>query len=154
MSTKSSVLFVSHGAPDALLKAPETLACWREIATKIPTPSAILVISAHWEARVATVSLATEPETIHDFSGFSRELYDLRYPAQGAPDLANRVVERLSAAKIAVETHPNRGLDHGAWVPLSVLFPKGNIPVAQLSLIHHGGPTKVDPSVKTIMCLV
>ncbi len=142
MPTQSPVLFVSHGAPDALLNAPETLSCWRKIAAKIPTPSAILVISAHWEARVATLSLAAAPETIHDFSGFSRELYDLRYPAQGAPDLAKRVVERLSAEKITVETHPNRGLDHGAWAPLSVLFPQADIPVVQLSLAHNGSPTE------------
>jgi 4,5-DOPA dioxygenase extradiol len=142
MPTKSPVLFVSHGAPDALLKAPETLTCWREIAAKIAKPSAILVISAHWEARVATVSLAAAPETIHDFSGFSRELYDLCYPAQGAPDLATQVVERLSAARITVETHPNRGLDHGAWVPLSMLFPQADIPVVQLSLAHNGNATE------------
>jgi 4,5-DOPA dioxygenase extradiol len=140
MPTKSPVLFVSHGAPDALLNAPETLVCWREIAAKIATPSAILVISAHWEARVATVSLATAPETIHDFSGFPRELYDLRYPVLSSPALADRVVSVLSAAGIAVATHPSRGLDHGAWVPLSVLFPKGNIPVVQLALAHPSRP--------------
>lgn len=141
MPTKTPILFVSHGAPDALLNAPETLSCWREIAAKIVTPSAILVISAHWEARVATVSLATAPETIHDFSGFPRELYDLRYPVLGSPALAERVVSVLSAAGIAVETHPSRGLDHGAWVPLSVLFPKGNIPVVQLALAHNSSPS-------------
>lgn len=100
------------------------------------------MISAHWEARCATVSLSAAPETIHDFSGFSRELYDLQYPAQGAPDLTKRVVERLSAARITVETHPSRGLDHGAWVPLSVLFPQADIPVTQLSLAHNGSPTE------------
>lgn len=136
------VVFVSHGAPDALLKAPEAVACWRRIGQDIPRPSAILAISAHWEARQPTASLSGAPETIHDFSGFSPELHAMQYLAPGAPALAERAVALLSAAGTAAELHPNRGLDHGAWVPLSVMIPQADVPVTQLSLMRNAGPAE------------
>jgi 4,5-DOPA dioxygenase extradiol len=135
--TRQPVVFVSHGAPDALLYAHDAVECWREIGRSIPTPSAILAVSAHWEADLATVSRADQPATIHDFSGFPAPRYRLRYPAPGAPALAERVVALLTDAGVAVATHPTRGLDHGAWVPLSAMFPGAEIPVAQLSLTHQ-----------------
>jgi 4,5-DOPA dioxygenase extradiol len=134
------VVFVSHGAPDALLKAPEAVACWRGIGRDIPRPTAILAISAHWEARQPTASLSGAPETIHDFSGFSPTLHAMQYPAPGAPALAERAVALLSAADTAAELHPGRGLDHGAWVPLSAMFPAADVPVTQLSLVRNAGP--------------
>jgi len=137
MSARMPVVFVSHGAPDALLKSPDTVACWREIGNAISEPAAILVISAHWEARLPTVSLADAPETIHDFSGFSPELYRMQYRAPGAPALAERIVSLLSTAGFAVDRHPSRGLDHGAWVPLSAMYPQANVPVMQLSLVRN-----------------
>ena len=138
MSARMPVVFISHGAPDALLNAPDATACWREIAQSLPLPRAILVISAHWEAREATASLAGTPETIHDFSGFSPQLKRMQYPAPGAPALAERAVALLREAGIAAALHPNRGLDHGSWVPLSELYPQASVPVTQLSLIHNG----------------
>jgi 4,5-DOPA dioxygenase extradiol len=132
------VVFVSHGAPDALLKEAETVASWREIARQLPEPTGILVVSAHWEARQPSASLASEPETIYDFSGFSPELYRMKYPVSGAPALAERAASLLSANGLKAELNANRGLDHGAWVPLSAMFPQGNIPVTQLSLIRNG----------------
>lgn len=140
MPAHMPVVFVSHGAPDALLKAPDAVACWREIGQRAGIPSAILSVSAHWEARVPTASLAGAPTTIHDFTGFDPALHHMQYPAPGAPVMAERVVSLLSAAGIEAELHPNRGLDHGAWVPLSVMFPQANVPVTQLSLIRDGGP--------------
>jgi 4,5-DOPA dioxygenase extradiol len=118
--------------------APDTVACWREIGQQIPKPAGILVVSAHWEANRPTVSMANSLETIYDFSGFSPELYRMKYPAQGAPALAKRVSSLLSDAGMQGEVHPNRGLDHGAWVPLTAMFPKADIPVTQLSLIRNG----------------
>jgi 4,5-DOPA dioxygenase extradiol len=88
------------------------------------------------------VSLAGAPETIHDFSGFAPALHRMQYPAPGAPGLAESVVARLGDAGWAAELHPSRGLDHGAWVPLSVMFPEPTVPVTQLSLIRHGSPKK------------
>lgn len=140
MSVRLPVVFVSHGSPDALLTAPDALGCWREIGEAIATPQAILVVSAHWQARQPTASMAGAPDTIHDFGGFPPALYRLRYPAPGAPALAERVVATLANAGIAAGLHPDRGLDHGAWVPLSVMYPQAAIPVMQLALAHDGGP--------------
>lgn len=140
MTARMPVVFVSHGAPDALLKAPEAVACWRDIGRAMPRPAAILAISAHWEARQATASLSGAPETLHDFSGFSPELHAMQYLAPGAPALAERAVSLLTAAGLAAELHPSRGLDHGAWVPLSAMVPQADVPVTQLSLVRHAGP--------------
>lgn len=142
MSAPMPVVFVSHGAPDALLKAPGAVAAWRGIGRALPPPTAILVVSAHWEARQPTASLAGAPETVHDFGGFAPELYRLQYPAPGAPALAERAVALLAAAGIDAELHPSRGLDHGAWVPLLALYPEARIPVTQLSLIRRGSPAQ------------
>lgn len=138
MATRMPVVFISHGAPDALLKAPDAVTCWREIGQSLPSPRAILVVSAHWEARHPTASLSGAPETIHDFAGFSPQLKRMQYPAPGASALAERAAALLAQSGIATELHPTRGLDHGAWVPLSVLYPHANVPVTQLSLILNG----------------
>jgi len=141
MSIRMPVVFVSHGAPDALLKAPDTVACWRELGQMVSEPTAILVVSAHWEARHPTVSLSGAPETIHDFGGFSPVLHRMQYHAPGAPELAERVVSLLTSAGLAADLHPSRGLDHGAWVPLTAMFPQANVPVTQLSLVRNASAT-------------
>jgi len=137
--SRMPVVFVSHGAPDALLNAPDAVACWCEIGQQVADPVAILVVSAHWEARVATASLSGAPSPLHDFSGFPQALYRIQYPAPGAPHLAERAVALLSAAHMAAELHPDRGLDHGAWAPLSAMYPQANVPVTQLSLVRDAG---------------
>lgn len=134
------VIFVSHGAPTLSLEAGETGAAWRQLGERLPRPSAILVVSAHWETPAPTVSSAVEPETIHDFSGFPAELYELHYFAPGAPALAQAVVDALQQAGIAAQRDETRGLDHGAWVPLRLMFPEADIPVAQLSLQPERDP--------------
>ena len=134
------VLFLSHGAPSLALDAGETGAAWRQIAEQLPKPSAILVISAHWETQIPTVSRAVWPETIHDFSGFPSELYKLRYPAPGAPQMAEETARVLRQAGMQVELDDARGLDHGAWIPLSLMYPQADIPVAQLSIQPKNDP--------------
>jgi 4,5-DOPA dioxygenase extradiol len=134
-------LFLSHGAPTMPLEAGETGDAWRQLGAQLPKPSAILVISAHWETPVPTVSLAVKPEIIHDFYGFPEALYKLRYPAPGAPEMAQAVALCLQQANIPVQLDDTQGLDHGAWVPLSFLFPQADIPVAQLSLQPHKDPS-------------
>ena len=131
---KHPVLFVSHGAPTLPIEPGETGAAWRALGAHLVKPKAILVISAHWATRVPMVSTSTWPETLHDFTGFPAELYQLRYPASGAPDMAGEVVSLLRLAGIAARTDESRGLDHGAWVPLMFLFPEADIPVTQLSM--------------------
>jgi 4,5-DOPA dioxygenase extradiol len=140
MPERMPVVFVSHGAPDALLNAPDAVTSWSQIAQLVPEPAAILVVSAHWEADRPTVSLSGKPETIHDFSGFSPKLYSMRYPAPGAPALAERVTSLLSDAGLESDLDPDRGLDHGAWVPLSAMYPQANVPVTQLSLLRNADP--------------
>jgi len=137
MAARMPVVFVSHGAPDVLLHAPDTVACWQALGRELPEPRAILMVSAHREARVPTLSLSGAPPTIHDFSGFAPELYRMRYPAPGAPALAERTVSLLAAAGVAADLHPNRGLDHGAWVPLTAMYPRAHLPVTQLSLTRQ-----------------
>jgi len=107
------------------------------LGDEIPRPAAILCISAHWETEVPTVGGAARPETVHDFHGFPDELYRLRYPAPGAPTLARRVVELLGDEAAVDATH---GLDHGAWNPLLLIYPKADIPVTQLSIQVPKGP--------------
>ncbi|MDH4215370.1 MAG: dioxygenase, partial [Gallionella sp.] len=128
------VIFLSHGAPTLSLDAGETGAAWRQLGAQLPRPSAILIISAHWETNIPTISRAIRPETLHDFSGFPAELYKLQYAAPGAPEMAQAVALALQLAKIPVQLDDTHGLDHGAWVPLSLMYPDADIPVAQLSL--------------------
>ncbi len=113
---------------------------WQQLGKRLPKPTAILVISAHWGTHIPTVSRAVQPETIHDFSGFPETLYKLHYPAPGAPEMAQAAVLALQHAGIPVELDDTHGLDHGAWVPLSFLFPLADIPVAQLSLQPDKNP--------------
>ena len=133
-----SPLFVSHGAPTLAIDPGTTGPLLEQLGREHAGAGPILCVSAHWEAPVATVSTAAQPAIIYDFEGFPRELYRLEYPAPGAPVLATAVLARLTAVGIAARGDPQRGLDHGAWVPLRYLVPAANIPVTQLSLIRGG----------------
>ncbi len=139
MSPRHPVLFVSHGAPDVLLKPGASVALWQRLGSELPRPRAILVISAHWAAREPTVSTASRPDTIHDFGGFPNALYAMSYPAPGAPALAARVRELLAAADLPCTETPDRGLDHGAWIPLKAMYPQADIPVVELALQPFAG---------------
>jgi 4,5-DOPA dioxygenase extradiol len=133
-------LFLSHGAPTLPLTDTPARAFLSELGGRLPAPRAILVVSAHWETAVPTVSAVARNDTIHDFHGFPRQLYELRYPAPGAPLVAARVADLLRDAGLDCETDHNRGLDHGAWVPLLLMYPRADIPVLQLSVQPHRGP--------------
>jgi 4,5-DOPA dioxygenase extradiol len=124
-------LFIGHGTPMNAISDNAFAREWREIGAKLPTPNAILCISAHWETPQPQVCNATAPETIHDFYGFPKALFDVRYPAPGATQLAARV---CALSGNAVTETTSWGLDHGAWQVLMHLFPNADIPVAQLSL--------------------
>jgi 4,5-DOPA dioxygenase extradiol len=133
-------IFVSHGAPTLALTPAPAHDFLKGLGAALGRPAAILCISAHWETEPAAVSAAPEPETIHDFSGFPAPLYRLGYPAPGALGLADRVVELLGRAGIPSTRDPARGLDHGAWIPLLLMYPQADIPVAQLSVQLPLGP--------------
>jgi len=126
--------FLSHGSPMHAIDAGIAGRAWAELGRALPRPRAILIASAHWETSIPMLTGSPRPETIHDFSGFPPELYRLRYPAPGAPELASDIVARLKAADIAAGIDGCRGLDHGAWVPLRWIYPDADVPVVQLSV--------------------
>lgn len=132
-------LFLSHGSPDLPLHPSPAFSFLQQLGKQLGKPKAILVVSAHWLSKVPQVSTAAQPQTIHDFWGFPAELYQLQYSAPGAPELAKRVVEVLRSAGLDCETDGDRGLDHGAWEPLMLMYPDADIPVTQLSLQPHQG---------------
>jgi 4,5-DOPA dioxygenase extradiol len=126
-------LFVGHGSPMNAITDNSYSREWRKIGDSLPTPSAILCVSAHWMTRGTTlVHVGARPKTIHDFGGFPQALYDAQYPAPGAPDVAKATIELVRASHIKGDTE--WGLDHGAWSVLIKMFPKADIPVFQLSL--------------------
>lgn len=130
-------LFVSHGSPMLALQDSPARRFLQGLGAELPRPKAILAVSAHWETIAGpAVSLATQPRTIHDFGGFPRVLFEIQYPAPGAPEFAARAAGLLEDAGFAVGRSADRGLDHGAWVPLSLMYPDAEVPVAQLSILH------------------
>jgi 4,5-DOPA dioxygenase extradiol len=133
-------LFLSHGAPTLPLTDTPARDFLSRLGASLPRPKAILVVSAHWETERPAVNAVASNETIHDFYGFPRALYDLRYPAPGAPQIAEDVAARLRNAGFACDVDRKRGLDHGAWVPLSLIYPAADIPVLQLSVQPQLGP--------------
>jgi 4,5-DOPA dioxygenase extradiol len=133
-------VFISHGAPTLPIDPSMPAAEFASFATRFPRPRSILMLSAHWGTTQPVASIATQPETVHDFYGFPRELYEIHYPAPGAPELGEQAAKMLSAAGIAAAV-TEHGLDHGAWVPLLLMFPNAEIPVAQLSIQPRLDPT-------------
>ena len=136
--------FLSHGSPMVALEPSPARDFLAGLGNSLPRPRAILVLSAHHDAAYqngrATVTASPAPPTIHDFGGFPEELFAMRYPAPGDPALAQRVVDLLAAHGLTVAADPERGLDHGAWVPLSVIYPDADIPVVQLSIASNASP--------------
>lgn len=127
-------IFVSHGAPTLILEESPARRFLAGLGERLPRPTAIVAVSAHWCTQAPAVSSATRPETVHDFYGFPEPLYRLRYPAPGAPDLAARIETLLGDAGIAVERDPDQGLDHGGWVPAMLGWPEADIPILQLAV--------------------
>jgi len=140
MTTAAPALFVTHGAPTLPLEDIAARDFLSGAGDLLDGARAVLVVSAHWEAPVASVSAATRPRTIHDFHGFPEALYRLGYPAAGDAAVARSVADALRSAGLAVRVDPERGLDHGAWVPLLLMRPKADLPVLQLSTLAGQGP--------------
>ena len=132
-NVRMPVIFAAHGAPILLDDAVwmGQLAAW---ANAMPRPTSILMISAHWEQRPTTLGATRAVPLIYDFYQFPERYYQTKYPAPGAPELAARVRDLLGQQKIAVADDPERGLDHGAYVPLVAMYPGAEVPVLQISM--------------------
>ncbi len=139
MTPTLPVLFVPHGAPTFALRPGAAGAALAAMAQSLPRPRAIVILSAHWQTETPTVGYADRPATIHDFWGFPEALYTLRYPASGCREAADAVVTALEAAGLPVQRDEQRGLDHGAWIPLRMMFPDADLPVIPLSIPRRGG---------------
>ena len=127
-------LFVSHGAPSYALEPGIAGPRLTALGRALPPPAAVLVVSPHWMTREPRVTTSARPDTIHDFGGFDPALYRIVYPVEGHPQLAAHTVEVLNAAGWATAADSERGLDHGAWVPLLHLYPQADVPVFQVSM--------------------
>ncbi|HEX6838864.1 MAG TPA: class III extradiol ring-cleavage dioxygenase, partial [Polyangia bacterium] len=137
------VLLVSHGAPTVVMEPDAPFgAALRAFGERV-RPSAIVVVSAHWQTRAPAVRVtgAARPDVIYDFGGFPAAMYQMKYPAPGAPELAREIADALAGAH-AVDGAPKwdaavdaaRGWDHGAWVPLKLAYPAADVPVVEVSL--------------------
>lgn len=133
-ATQAPVLFISHGAPTFAIEPGILGPKLNALGAQLSGIKAVLVVSAHWQTCGMSVSTDAKPETIHDFGGFPSRLYDLHYPAAGAPDVAAQAVQLLRDAGFSTATDQGRGLDHGAWVPLIHLLPNAQLPVFQVSM--------------------
>lgn len=125
------VCFVGHGSPMNAIEENEFTEGWKAVSQKIPTPKAILMISAHWYTRGSFTTGVKAPKMIYDMVGFPSELYRVQYPCPGAPELAKQLLTLLPG-KVSIDNH--WGIDHGAWSVLIHMFPKHDIPVVQLSI--------------------
>ena len=132
------VLFVGHGSPMNGIEDNEFSARWEKMGDELPTPKAVLVISAHWFIKGTKITAMDFPKTIHDFGGFPQELFDVQYPAPGSPILAEDAKSLIHSA--GVELDHDWGLDHGAWTVVRRMYPDAKIPVLQLSIDYTKPP--------------
>ena len=131
---KAPVVFISHGSPMFSVLPGKLGPRLSELGAALSGVRAVLVVSPHWQTRGVRVMATAQPETIHDFGGFPPVLYTLQYPATGAPEVAELAANTLQKAGFPVRVETQRGLDHGAWVPLRYLFPQADVPVLQVSM--------------------
>lgn len=145
MKNKSEVFFLSHGGgPLPLLGDSghqEMVACLQKISNDITKPSAIVMVSAHWEGSVATITSGAQPSLIYDYSGFPEESYHIKYPCLGEPLLAQKIFNLFKDNHINAKLDENRGFDHGLFVPLKIMYPQADIPCVQLSLLSNLDPS-------------
>ncbi|NMC45239.1 MAG: dioxygenase [Chloroflexi bacterium] len=144
--SSARMLYIPHGGgPLPLLGEPHhqgMVDFLHHITPSLGSPAAILVISAHWEEPVATITSATQPPLFYDYYGFPEEAYQIKYPAPGDPILAGKVFNALQAHGIPAKMDDKRGFDHGMFVPLKLMYPDASIPVVQLSLLAGLDPAE------------
>ena len=136
-------MFLAHGSPMLAIEDSAAHQYLKSLGDSLPRPRAIIVLSPHWETEGLRVSAPGPLRTIHDFGGFPRALFEIQYPASAPENLVADVMQRLTTAGIAASVDASWGLDHGAWVPLSLAFPDAGIPVVALSLPLTYGPEQM-----------
>lgn len=132
---KMPVLFIGHGSPMNAIEDNEFSQRWHQMGKEIPTPKAVVVVSAHWLTKGTLVTAMPNPKTIHDFGGFPQALFDVQYPAPGSPELASEIQKLITNP--AVELDHDWGLDHGTWSVVKHMYPDADIPVLQLSIDYY-----------------
>jgi 4,5-DOPA dioxygenase extradiol len=143
-NSPASILYLSHGGGPLPLLGDEghkdMVANLKHLAALLARPAAIIVISAHWEARRATITAGAKPPLIYDYYGFPKQSYEIQYPAPGEPALARKVFALLNAHGIEAELDEQRGFDHGLFVPLKIMYPEADLPCIQISLVGSLDP--------------
>ena len=146
MTPTPKALFLSHGGgPLPLLGHAghqEMVSCLERLASNIFKPDALVVVSAHWEEQIPTITAGKSPSLIYDYYGFPEESYHISYPCAGEPSLASDIHELLGIAEIEARLDEARGFDHGVFVPLKIMYPAANIPCVQLSLVATLDPSR------------
>jgi 4,5-DOPA dioxygenase extradiol len=132
---KMPVLFIGHGSPMNAIEDNIFSQRWQQMGKEIPTPKAVVVVSAHWLTKGTMVTAMPNPKTIHDFGGFPQALFDVQYPAPGSPELATEIQKLITNP--AVELDHDWGLDHGTWSVVKHMYPNADIPVLQLSIDYY-----------------
>jgi 4,5-DOPA dioxygenase extradiol len=127
-------LFIAHGAPLLAIENNEYTQFLNQLGDSIPRPKAIVLFSAHWESRAQKVSEVDEYDTIYDFGGFDPALYTIKYPARGSQEISNEIMDLFKDNGIPFDVETKRGLDHGAWVVLRLLYPNADVPVISMSV--------------------
>lgn len=132
---KMPVLFIGHGSPMNAIEDNAFSQRWQQMGKEIPTPKAVVVVSAHWLTKGTMVTAMSNPKTIHDFGGFPQALFDVQYPAPGSPELATEIQKLITNP--AVELDHDWGLDHGTWSVVKHMYPDADIPILQLSIDYY-----------------
>ena len=136
-------LFISHGSPMLALNPEQVGPALHRLSLNLPKPQAIIIMSAHWESHALEVSTSVRAETWHDFRGFPAELYEIRYPAPGHPELAEQILDLLASADLTAHANSTRPRDHGVWMPLLHMYPEADIPVIEISLPKNASAQEI-----------